>query len=304
MTAPNGSRELHLSDDYTAALNGTAVTSLPIVIDTKGEKTLVITGMGSYGGSMSITFQVTGSNRIDVTLRDGDTYTKTEDTETLSATYLKTLGEERVGKYQAWFLPFDYTITAADTQKFTFYKINMIANSPDASQEATDAIWMFVKPMAEGEVLHANMPYVYKPKETVTDYEFTTQNAVLKAKDTDACITMMTSEDTYTLYGTYEPTTATNADPFYYMNIYGTLSYGDAVTVDAFRWIMRVESKSGVAYARRILIFDGEATGLTTLAPTGRAEEGLWYTLDGRKLDGKPSRAGIYINNGVKVVIK
>jgi len=29
-----------------------------------------------------------------------------------------------------------------------------------------------------------------------------------------------------------------------------------------------------------------------------------WYTLDGRKLSAKPSRAGVYINNGKKVVIK
>ena len=29
-----------------------------------------------------------------------------------------------------------------------------------------------------------------------------------------------------------------------------------------------------------------------------------WYTLDGRKLDGKPTQRGIYIDNGKKVVIK
>jgi hypothetical protein len=29
-----------------------------------------------------------------------------------------------------------------------------------------------------------------------------------------------------------------------------------------------------------------------------------WYTLDGRKLAAKPSRAGVYINNGNMVVIK
>jgi hypothetical protein len=31
---------------------------------------------------------------------------------------------------------------------------------------------------------------------------------------------------------------------------------------------------------------------------------GVWYTLDGRKLDGKPSCAGVYINNGEMFVIK
>jgi hypothetical protein len=29
-----------------------------------------------------------------------------------------------------------------------------------------------------------------------------------------------------------------------------------------------------------------------------------YYTLDGRKLDGKPTAKGLYINNGYKVVIK
>ena len=29
-----------------------------------------------------------------------------------------------------------------------------------------------------------------------------------------------------------------------------------------------------------------------------------WYTLDGVRLSGKPSRKGIYINNGKKVAIK
>ena len=33
-------------------------------------------------------------------------------------------------------------------------------------------------------------------------------------------------------------------------------------------------------------------------------EAGNWYTLDGRRLNGKPTKKGIYIVNGRKVVIK
>ena len=29
-----------------------------------------------------------------------------------------------------------------------------------------------------------------------------------------------------------------------------------------------------------------------------------WFSLDGRKLQGKPTQKGVYINNGVKVVVK
>ena len=54
-------------------------------------------------------------------------------------------------------------------------------------------------------------------------------------------------------------------------------------------------------------LFFGEVEETTSLPqPLQRegSQAGAWYTLDGRKLDGKPAKKGVYINNGVKVVIK
>ena len=48
---------------------------------------------------------------------------------------------------------------------------------------------------------------------------------------------------------------------------------------------------------------DGETTGLD-LTPTLSQGEGVWYTLDGRKFEGKPTAKGLYIVNGRKVVIR
>lgn len=50
---------------------------------------------------------------------------------------------------------------------------------------------------------------------------------------------------------------------------------------------------------------DGETTAINTLID-GRTETATsgWYTLDGRRLSGKPAAKGIYINNGKKTVIK
>jgi hypothetical protein len=36
---------------------------------------------------------------------------------------------------------------------------------------------------------------------------------------------------------------------------------------------------------------------------TSDTSDGLWYTLDGVKLDGKPTEPGIYIMDGKKIVI-
>jgi len=67
----------------------------------------------------------------------------------------------------------------------------------------------------------------------------------------------------------------------------------------------------GALLARRLTAFnidfgDDEATGIISVHGSGLMVSGsdAWYTLDGRRLSQKPSRAGVYINNGIKIVIK
>ena len=48
---------------------------------------------------------------------------------------------------------------------------------------------------------------------------------------------------------------------------------------------------------------DDDVVGITTTNFTNDTNSDAWYTLDGRRIDGKPSRAGVYINDGKKVVI-
>ena len=43
---------------------------------------------------------------------------------------------------------------------------------------------------------------------------------------------------------------------------------------------------------------------ISTTNYTNSTNSDAWYTLDGHKLDGKPTAKGIYVNNGKKVVIK
>jgi hypothetical protein len=67
----------------------------------------------------------------------------------------------------------------------------------------------------------------------------------------------------------------------------------------------------GALLARRLTAFnidfgDDETTGIISVHDSGFMVNGsdAWFTLDGRRLSAKPSRAGVYINNGKKVVIK
>ena len=186
----------------------------------------------------------------------------------------------------------------------------MIANSPAPGESSSsDEMWVFVTPIGAGTVLHANMPYVYKPKVAVTNYPFTTDNATMKVPETGIVGTMQTMEDTYNIYGTYSNTSPSDADPFYYANIDGEFSLGNesTVVVGPYRWIIRKTSKYGgtTAYARRMYFYDGESdqTGIQSIDEQ-YDEAGAWFTLDGRRLTGKPAKGGLYVVNGKKVVVK
>ena len=63
----------------------------------------------------------------------------------------------------------------------------------------------------------------------------------------------------------------------------------------------------GAAAARRVIpVFgDGDATGIADVRSMMSELRGeTWYTLDGRKLQEKPTTKGVYIQNGRKVVVK
>jgi hypothetical protein len=59
---------------------------------------------------------------------------------------------------------------------------------------------------------------------------------------------------------------------------------------------------TGVPSARITLVFD-ETTKITNTNLTNLTN-GDWYDLNGRKLNAAPTRKGVYILNGKKVVIK
>ena len=195
--------------------------------------------------------------------------------------------------------------------KFSFYKINMIANSSNPGENnASDQMWVFLTKLeTAGTVLHANMPYVIKAKEAVTNYVFTSSNVTLKAKNTGVIAKTETMEDIYEFYGTYENTQASNSNKFYYVSSLGNISLGTSVTIGPYRWIIRKTSKFGgtASYAPEMRFFDGEEddepTGISEYSEYSEYSES-WFDLNGRKLSGKPSQKGIYILGGKKVAVK
>jgi len=49
---------------------------------------------------------------------------------------------------------------------------------------------------------------------------------------------------------------------------------------------------------------DDTTTGISTVEAQTTATDGAWFSLDGKRLDSKPARKGIYVKDGKKVVVK
>lgn len=89
-----------------------------------------------------------------------------------------------------------------------------------------------------------------------------------------------------------------------------TLYYPESgATIGAQRAYFKIGD--GSALVKQLTAFnidfgDGTETGISLTpdpSPVGEGSDN-WYSIDGRRLSGKPAQSGIYINNGRKVVIK
>jgi hypothetical protein len=79
-------------------------------------------------------------------------------------------------------------------------------------------------------------------------------------------------------------------------------------TLKCFRCHFLVPTSGGQNEARSFVLDfgDNETTEIVSVTNTNLTNNtnDNWYTLDGRKLDGKPTTKGMYIVNGRKTVIK
>jgi len=109
--------------------------------------------------------------------------------------------------------------------------------------------------------------------------------------------------------GCYSPVSIyTDEKTNLYLGADNTLYYPTATDfqVNAFRAYFQLKLGVSEVKAFSIDFGDGETTGIISVDGAEGTVNGsdVWYTLDGRKLDGKPTQRGIYINNGKKTIIK
>ena len=106
-----------------------------------------------------------------------------------------------------------------------------------------------------------------------------------------------------TLVATTIPASATGADN-YALNGYAFVWVKNAIEVGANKCWLHIASQPAAARAMTRSIVGGNGTtGIDAIENVTIDNEG-WYDLQGRKLQAKPNRGGIYIHNGKKVVVR
>ena len=241
------------------------------------------------------------------------------------------------GKASTVMLPFEYEITGNEGGEFYAFAgvekegENWVATmKPDNNQ------------LTNKQTLTANKPYLFLP--TATSITFTIPNGgvSLCTEGGGNCQTTDAGSQ-WEFKGTYQPHywydgtdgvhAAENADEIgkvygFAGNAKGDIKAGDFVKAKNgakirpmscyLLWTGKSEnnarSRRVAASATeqlpqsisvRLINASGETTGIGTLdTTTGDITFDGWYTLDGTRLDSKPAKSGIYINNGKKVIIK
>ena len=238
------------------------------------------------------------------------------------------------GKASTVMLPFNYTCNGEEGG--TFYKFvgvkkendKWVATMQETGNDANN----------EGTLI-ANTPYLFMPTATEMTFPNINGSVALSTEGGGNCVTADPGSH-WTFKGTYwfkEWNSSNYYDAEEIGRAYGfagvakdNIDVGDFVKVASgakirpmccyLLWNNEPNSANARSFTRgaaatdeelpqsitvRLVGSNGETTAIGTLdTKTGEIDFSGWYDMSGHKLSGKPTKKGLYINNGKKVVIK
>ena len=222
-----------------------------------------------------------------------------------------------VGKTSTVCLPFAYTKQGTEG---SFYEFTSI------TEEGGEYVATMTEPVST--TLAANTPYLFTPALSSVTFTGTITEVPATFTAGETVKTPWTFKGTFATIewdGTQKGTYGFSAQ-----NVGENISQGEFVKVGEYVrikpmrcYLVYTGSDANWAAARgmnrvaaaeeslpetikvRLIGANGDITAIGTLhTQTGEVELDGWYTLDGTRLSGQPTRKGIYVNNGKKVIIK
>ena len=259
-----------LSDDEKTAIDGQTLTRLTAV--SLADATSNATAIG----------KLNGVSDIDITLQ-GRTLTKN-------------------GEWNTLCLPFDVTIAGSILDGATIKKLSTSSN--------LTAGVLTLNFENETTTLHAGTPYIIKwaSGDNIVNPVF---NGVTISSTTPTAVNFTGGSfvGQYSLFEIVESGATGdnqgNLNEIIMLGANSTLGYSkNARTLRSFRAHFEVPANGGVGARAFVLNFDEEASAVFDLNNKEEITNNKWYSLDGRRLNGKPTVKGLYIHNGRKVLVR
>ena len=194
-----------------------------------------------------VTSSLALTEEMEMVLIHGVPYPVTKTATYKQVTYKRTFEETRLGKYQCWYVPFDYTITG--NENATFYKIHLISASAEQSGEVTDVtkVYIHIEKMSAGDKLYANRPYVIVANQEKYEFVLEPDNGVTLYKpDNTSRLNVSTTEFNYDFYGTYKDTKAEVRHDWMSLTPKGEISWNGSIgsTLKSYVWYLRVTKRN------------------------------------------------------------
>ena len=211
----------------------------------------------------------------------------------------------QTGSYNTFCAPF-----AIPASKYADYKLAAVKKLTASAFDNTTGV-LSLTFADETTGIEAGKPYLVKVSEAVTNPTFvdvTVSGTAVPNTETEAVNFVPTLGKTLV---TGDGSSADDAKTVLFLGAQNKL-YNPTVVNDAaqeasyikgFRAYFQLKGEATAARSFSLDFGDGEVSGINELYDSP-SEADAWYTLDGRKLQGRPNVKGIYIINGKKTIVK
>jgi hypothetical protein len=245
-----------------------------------------------------------------LTLTDGYAYTSTSDAVYDVVNYVRNFSNT---SWQGLYIPF--SVSYEDwSEDFDIGYVNGVHMYDSDDDGELDESEIEIVKMKEGMFTYANTPYFIRAKKKGTHtLSVNKSTTVYAAADNsiDCSTTTVKFVITGTSFGVDGETMYNNK---YYALVGGGLKYAasTSATLKPFRWYMDIvdrdvdiigENSSALANIRIVCLDDEEANAIDTVTSNAQTDDAV-YTLDGRRVSSDNLKAGIYIKNGKKYLVK
>ena len=184
----------------------------------------------------------------------------------------------------------------------TAYTVSSVSGTTVTLSNALTTIPAYTPVLIQfGENVTAPVTATFSAVGTVPDSGYDSATGIASTTDTEGCTFYGTTTDLATI-----PEANYSAGLTYVLYGDKFLKSDNNSGIAANRCWLKLEAGGGTSGARLLsIVIDDNPTAIDNVQwSMVNGQSDSWYTLDGRKLSGKPTKKGLYIYNGKKTVVK